>query len=420
VKRFFSTPRIIDLLTILVVGFTLPTAAAQTNAPLRPGEAPPALSVRAVEFFRLVQARQWDGAAAFVSEQSHRLFDIPGDAQPEVVLTHTTFNPGRILQLELTPDSWFHLAPAHRSPSYRMEILLHDEDYHPEMILIWILEGDDWRLLCDTPYRRYLDQQIPGNPRGRCIRFMGHLRHGQWVEAAALISSRTANLPFSPPEPGPKELAHALTFVPGKDTFKTFVLTFDRNSRFEIGQYNEGEGWFEMRLEQLTGAVERLSLLWVREEGGEWKVFCDADYLRYLDLEPPEQMPPALARAVERYHESFCKGFNRKWWEDFSDRALWRAYDLGSEKLQALVPFPEFATFPDLLPVPRFRIKYQRIAGFARRENELVEVVVVLRGGGPGARKEAPATSQWIKQGDGGWRRTTAEAEFAQTSSTVH
>ena len=257
------------------------------------------------------------------------------------------------------------------------------------------------------PYRRYLDLKIPGDPRGRCIRFVSHVRHGQWNEAAAMVSPRTAQLPFSPPDPGPRDLVQALTFVPGKDTFKTFVLGFDRDSRFEVGQYNEDQGWFEMRLEQLTGAIERLSLIWVREAGEDWKVFCDADYLRYLDLEPPESMPPALAETVEKYHVNFCRGFNRKWWEDLSDNALWKAFDCGTAALQQRVPFPEFATFPDPLPVPRFRIKYQRIFGFAKRENGLVEVVVFLRGGGPGARLEAPATSLWVKQEDR-WGRTAA------------
>jgi hypothetical protein len=410
---------------LLLLAATSPVAAqapgevsAATRPPLRPGEAPAALSARAAELFQLAGQRQWDGAAAMVSRQSRQLFSIPDDALPEAVLTHITFNPGRILQLELTRESWYHLAPYRRAPGenrpegseiFQMEILLLDEDYYPEMTLLWIFEDQEWHLLCDDIYRHYLNLEIPGDSRGICTRFMRLLRHGQWDEAAELVSTRAAQLPFSDSVANDKELIHSLTWVPGKDTFKKFILTFDRHSWCEIGQYNADQGWFEMLMHRLSSGEDRLSLIWVRE-AGTWKVFCDADYLRYFDLEPPERLPPALSEAVERYHVNYCRGFNRQWWDDWSDKSLWKAYELGSENLQARVPFSEFATFPDSLPVPRFSIKYRRLHGFARRDGGLVEVVVILRGGGPGARLEAPDTSLWIEV-DGQWRRTTREVE---------
>lgn len=413
----FSTPGRALLALALLALTAAPAAGAMpqegrsaARAPLRPGEAPAALSERAAEFFQCAVERRWEGAAGLVSRRSRTLFSIPEEALPEAVLTYITFNPGRILQLELTGKSWYHLSPARRDPEiYQMEILLRDEDYYPEMTLFWIHEDQGWQLLCDDIYHNYLALKIPGDSRGHCTRFMRLLRHGQWADAAKMVSARTVNLPFSPPTTGDKELIHSLTLVPGKDTFKEFVLTFDRDSWCEIGQYNEEQGWLEMRLHRLSSGNKQLSLIWVREDG-TWKAFCDADYLRYLDLQPPERLPSALAEAVERFYLNFCRGFNRQWWDDLSDKSLWKAYDLGSEKLQARTPFSEFATFPDPLPVPRFNVKYRRIAGFAEREGGLVEVVVFLRGGGPGARLEAPATSQWIEM-DGRWRRTTAEVE---------
>lgn len=418
-------PRCVLLVLAMLAAAAAPATATTTQdeqsaawSPLRPGEAPAALSARAAEFFNLAGRRQWDGAASMVSRRSRDLFSIPDDALPEAILTHITFNPGRILQLELTGKSWYHLSPSRRpsgkgrpgeSDIFQMEILLQDEDYYPEMTLLWIFEDQDWRLLSDDIYHHYLTLDIPGDSRGLCTRFMRLLRHGQWAEAAEMVSVRTARLPFSPVGGGARELVHALTLVPGKDTFKEFVLTFDRDSWCEIGQYDADQGWFEMRMHRLSSGVEEISLIWVREEGS-WKAFCDADYLRYLDLEPPERMPPALLETVERYHINFCRGFNRQWWVDWSDKSLWKAYDLGSEKLRARMSFSEFATFPNPLPVPRFNIKYLRIAGFAVHQGGLVEVVVILRGGGAGARMEAPDTSQWIEV-DGHWRRTTAEVE---------
>lgn len=425
------------MLSLLLVGWTLAAAPAAepprrqemetaggdraaVRAPLRPGEAPAALATQAADFFRMARDRKWGEAAAMVSHYSRETFSIPENALPEAVLTHITFNPGRIFQLELTGKGWFHLAPFQEVDSegvppeadiYQMEILLQDADYYPEMTLLWIYENQHWRLLCDDIYRHYLSLDIPGDSRGLCTRFMRLLRHGRWEEAATMVSARAAQLPFSPPEPEPRDLIHSLTFVPGKNAFKNFVLTPDGDSWCEIGQYNEAQGWFEMRFHRLSGGEPRLSLVWVRE-ADDWRVFCDADYLRYLDLTPPDRMPPALLEAVERFHTNFCRGFNRQWWDAWSDNSLWKAYDLGTEKLRARFPFSEFATFPDPLPVPRFNIKYLRIAGFAEREGGLVEVVVLLRGGGPGARLEAPATSQWIEI-EGNWWRTTADVEFA-------
>ncbi len=428
------TPPIAALTALLLTLLTpavAPFAAAQRQSepaeemraagqgPLRPGEAPAALASRAAEFFQFARERQWEGAAAMVSEQSHHLFSIPDGALPEIVLTHITFNPGKILQLELTGNSWFHLSPVRRPPGdegpdlpaiFQMEILLLDDDYYPELTLLWAVEDQEWRLLSDDNYRHYLSLNIPGDARGRCTRFMSLLRHAQWAEAAEMISSRTAQLPFSPPVEGHKDLIQSLTCVPGKRTFKEFVLTFDRNSWCEIGQYNTAQGWFEMRLHRLSSGEDRLSLIWVLEQDGNWKAYCDADYLRYLDLESVEHIPPGLRETVERYFVNFCRGFNRQWWDAWSDNSLWKAFDLGTEMLQALVPFAEFATFPDPLPVPRFNIKYRHIAGFARRDGGLLEVVVYLRGGGPGVRMEAPTTSLWV-QTDSGWQRTTAEAE---------
>jgi len=425
------------MLSLLLMSLALATAPAaerpqpqETKAPggsrgivrtpLRPGEAPAALAAGAAEFFRMTRDRQWDEAAGLVSRRSRMAFAIPDDALPEAVLTHITFNPGRILQLELTGEGWFHLArfqgvAGKEGPAgtdvYQMEILLQDTDYFPELTLLWIFEDQRWRLLSDDSYQRYLSLDIPGDSRGLCIRFMRFLRHGHWEDAAAMISVRTAQLPFSPSAADPKGQIHSLTFVPGKITFKEFVLVPDGNSWCEIGQYNREQNWFEMRLNRLSGGEPRLSLIWVRE-AGSWKVFCDTDYLRYLDLTPPDRMPQALLEAVERFHVNFCRGFNRKWWDTLSDNSLWKAYDLGTEKLRARIPFSEFATFPEPWPVPRFNIRYQRVAGFAERENGLVEVVVFLRGGGLGTRLEAPAISQWIAV-DGEWRRTTAAVEFA-------
>lgn len=425
-----KTASTVLLLALLSLAGSPVTAAAQLQdpavktgaadqTPLRPGEAPAALASRAARFFQLVQDRQWDGAAAFVSQQSRRLFSIPAEALPEIVLTHITFNPGKILQLELTANSWFHLSPVRRPPAdggpgvpavFQMEILLLDDDYYPELTLFWALEDQDWRLLSDDNYRHYLSLNVPGDARGHCIRFISLLRHARWADAAEMVSARTAQLPFSPPVGGPKDLIQAMTCVPGKSTFKEFVLTFDRNSWCEIGQYNAAQGWFELRLHRLSSGEDQLSLIWILEEDGSWSAYCDADYLRYLDLEPADKMPPELQETVERYYVNFCRGFNRQWWVSWSDNSLWKAFDLGSENLRARVPFAEFATFPDPLPVPRFNIKYHRIAGFARREGGLLEVVVYLRGGGPGARMEAPTASQWVRT-DGGWRRTTAEVE---------
>lgn len=391
--------------------------AAEGRSPLRPGEVPADLSRRADSFFEQVRQRQWGNAAAMVSQRSRTLFAIEQDALPEVVLTHITFNPGRILQLELTGKSWFHLSPHHPPAGnrvdglYQMEILLLDDDYYPELTLLWALEDGEWRLFCDDIYHHYRSLEIPGDPRGLCTKFMRLLRHGHWAEAAAMVSERTRDLPFTVPRAGPRELVQSLTHVPGKDTFKQFVLTFDGASWCEIGQYNPEQGWFEMRLHRMTGGTGRLSLLWVREAGA-WRVFCDADYLRYLDLKPPERMPPGLLEAVERYHTNYCRGFNRQWWESLSDNALWKAYEMGSEKLQARVSYEEFATFPDPLPVPRFNIRYRGVVGFAHRSGDIVEVVVTLRGGAAGARLSAPATSQWIEI-EGRWRRTTPEAEAA-------
>lgn len=414
-------PALLLLICILGAPVTAAAFAADRPAvqvPLRPGEAPAELAGQAADFFRMARDRNWDEAATLVSRRSRSAFAIPVDALPEAVLTHITFNPGRILQLQLTREAWFHLAPFHgeagkddspQTDLYQMEILLLDDDYYPELTLLWIYEDQRWRLFCDKSYQRYLSLRIPGDSRGVCTRFMRLLRHGQWEEAAAMVSARSAQLPFSPPTTDPKERIHSLTFVPGKTTFKEFVLVPDGDSYCEIGQYNEQQDWFEMRLRRLNSGQPRLSLIWVRE-AEEWRVFCDSDYLRYLDLLPPGQMPPALLEAVERYHINFCRGFNRKWWASLSDNSLWKAYDLGTEQVRARIPFSEFATFPDPLPVPRFNIRYQRIAGIAEREDGLVEVVVYLRGGGLGARLEAPATSLWTEI-DGNWRWTKAEAE---------